>query len=282
MKTQIIDTDQGRIEYATEGKGKPVLFLHGGHSNCKEKLCHKGFDTDHYLLITPSRPGYGNTPLADKHRPQKAADLIIALLNHLCLDKIMLYAISAGGPTAIELASRYPERVEKFILASAVSKKWLDRNGKVYQTAKWLFHPSSERLVWVLIRFFSGIFPRMIAERFYPQFSTNKMHPLAITDIQELLATFRHFNSKTGFLCDIDHDLEPKQISGIQCPTLIVHSKNDNSVSFAHATYAHQMIKDSVLVGLDNEWGHLFWIGKDSHETISKTIAFIETTERTS
>jgi hypothetical protein len=36
------------------------------------------------------------------------------------------------------------------------------------------------------------------------------------------------------------------------------------------------MIKNSKLVGLDNEWGHLFWIGHDSNVSIRKTIEFIE------
>jgi pimeloyl-ACP methyl ester carboxylesterase len=123
MKIEIINTDKGQIEYSIVGKGKPLIFLHGGHSNCKETLFHKGFDTNKYMLITPSRPGYGKTPLDDKYTPMKTADLIVALLNYLKIDKVVLYAISAGGLTSIELAARYPERVEKLILASAVSMK---------------------------------------------------------------------------------------------------------------------------------------------------------------
>lgn len=59
----------------------------------------------------------------------------------------------------------------------------------------------------------------------------------------------------------------------IKCPPLIIHSKNDNSVAFEHAEHATKMIKNSKLLGLDNEWGHLFWIGNDS---IKKTIEYIE------
>lgn len=273
---KIIDTDKGQIEYSIVGKGIPILFLHGGHSNCKETLFHKGFDTDKFQLITPSRPGYGRTPLDDKVTPKKTSDLIIALLDYLNIDKVVLYAISAGGLTSIELAARYPERVEKLILASAVSKKWLDTNGRVYKTAKKLFNQKSERIVWGMIRFFSGIFPTMIATNFYSQFSKNKPHKLEESDIKELLSTFKHFNSKSGFMSDIEHDVEPGLISEIQCKTLIIHSRNDSSVPFEHAEHANRMIKESKLVELDNEWGHLFWIGKDSNESIKKIIDFIE------
>lgn len=276
MEIKIIETDKGQIEYSIVGKGIPVLFLHGGHSNCRETLFHKGFNTNKYLLITPSRPGYGNTPLNDNLTPTKTADLIVSLLNCLRIEKVILYAISAGGLTSIDLAARYPERIEKLILASAVSKKWLDRDGQIYKNSQKLFNPRIEKIVWGLIRFFSKIIPNIIANNFYPQFSKNNSHQLEKSDINELLTTFKHFSSKTGFMCDIDHDVEESQISDIQCQTLVIHSKNDNSVSFEHAEYAKKMIKKSILIGLDNEWGHLFWIGKDSNESIKKIIKFIE------
>jgi pimeloyl-ACP methyl ester carboxylesterase len=276
MRIEVINTDKGQIEYSIVGKGIPILFLHGGHSNCQETLLHKGFDTNKFQLITPSRPGYGKTPLDDKLTPRKTADLVVALLNYLKIDKIVLYAISAGGLTSIELASRYPERVEKLVLASAVTKKWLEKNGKVYKTAKQLFNPKTERIVWGMILLFSGVFPKMIANNFYPQFSKNKPHKLEKSDINEFLSTFKYFNSKSGFMSDIEHDVETGLISQIKCKTLIIHSRNDNSVPFEHAEHANRMIKESKLIGLDNEWGHLFWIGKDSSETIKKIMEFIE------
>lgn len=276
MKIETIKTDKGQIEYSLVGEGRPVLFLHGGHSNCRETLFHKGFDTTRYQLITPSRPGYGNTPLNDNSTPAKSAELVVALLNELKIEKVVLYAISAGGLTAIELAAKFPGRVEKLILASAVTKKWLDKKGKVYKTAKRLFNPKTEKMVWGMIRIFSGVFPKMISKSFYPQFSTKKSHRLEKSDMNELLTTFKNYSSKSGFLSDIDHDIENKRISEIQCPTLIIHSKNDNSVSFDHAEHAKRNISLSTLLSLDNEWGHLFWIGKDSSEAIRRALEFIE------
>ncbi|MDP3441755.1 MAG: hypothetical protein Q8T08_02745 [Ignavibacteria bacterium] len=126
-----------------------------------------------------------------------------------------------------------------------------------------------------MIRIFSGIFPKMIAKNFYPQFSKNKPHRLEKNDIKELISTLKYFNSKSGFMSDIEH-VENGFISEIKCPTLIIHSKNDNSVLFEHAEYANRMIKNSLLLGLDNEWGHLFWIGADSQKSIEQTITFIE------
>jgi len=276
MSSKIINTRLGNIEYCSIGKGIPIIFVHGGHSNCNETLCHKGFDLEKFQLITPSRPGYGKTPLNGNRTPKQAADLIVGLLEYLSIDNVIVYGISAGGLTAIELASNYPNKVSKLILASAISMKWLDKQGKIYKTAKKMFNPKTERIVWGMVRFFSGIFPNMIAKSFYPQFSKNPAHKLKKDDIQELISTMKQYNSKTGFINDIDQNINDEILAKIKCPTLIIHSENDNSVLLEHPENANKMIKKSRVEILQNEWGHLFWIGTDSKMTIAKTIEFIE------
>jgi pimeloyl-ACP methyl ester carboxylesterase len=225
MNSKVVNTKFGSIEYSSIGKGTAIVFVHGGHSNCKETLCHKGFDLERYRLITPSRPGYGNTPLGNNRTPKQAADLIIELINNLSIEKIVVYGISAGGLTAIEMASNYPNKVSKLILASAISKKWLDEKGKIYKTAKKMFNPRMEKLVWGMVKFFSQIFPNMIAKSFYPQFSSKSKHKLKKVDVQELISTMKHYNSKTGFLNDIDQNINEGIVAKIECPTLIIHSE---------------------------------------------------------
>jgi pimeloyl-ACP methyl ester carboxylesterase len=276
LNNKIINTRLGDIEYCSIGKGIPIIFVHGGHSNCNETLCHKGFDLEKFQLITPSRPGYGHTPLGINKTPKQTADLFMKLIEHLSLDNVIVYGISAGGLTAIELAGNYPNTVRKLLLASAISKKWLDKQGKIYKTARRMFNPRMEKFVWGMVRFFSRILPNMIAKSFYPQFSSNPKHKLKKDDVKELISTMKHYNSKTGFLNDIDQNISDEIIAKIKCPTLIIHSENDSSVSFEHALRANEMIENSEIAKLNNEWGHLFWIGKDSNESIRKTIEFIE------
>jgi pimeloyl-ACP methyl ester carboxylesterase len=275
MDCQLINTSLGEIEFRSVGKGVPIIFIHGGHSNCNETLSHKGFDLTKFQLITPSRPGYGRTPLNDNHTPKAAADLIGELLTHLKLENVIIYGISAGGLTAIELAANYNERVKKLILASAVSRKWLNKGEKKYKTAQMIFHPKMESITWGMVRLFSRISPRMIANSFYPQFSSHPSHSLSKKDVNELISAMRHYHSKKGFLNDIDQEISHEKIKNIKCQTLIIHSEFDNSVSFKQALYSKNNIKFSRLVALDNEWGHLFWIGKDSERSIGKTIEFI-------
>jgi len=276
MNSNLINTKLGIIEYSLIGKGIPIIFIHGGHSNCNETLCHKGFDLENFQLITPSRPGYGRTPLAENKTPKQVADLILELLDYLSLENVIIYGISAGGLTAIELASNYPDRVSKLILASAVSKKWLEKDGKTYKIAQKIFHPKIEEFIWRIVKFFSNIFPILIGKYFYPQFSKNARHLLKKSDIEELVSSLQFYRSKMGFLNDIEQNIGSESLMRIKCPTLIIHSENDNIVSIEHAKYSNRMIANSKLEVLHNEWGHIIWIGNDSKESIDKTLYFIE------
>lgn len=80
MNCEVININHGEVEYRSIGTGRPIVFIHGGHSNCHETLSHKGFDLEKFQLITPSRPGYGKTPLSNNQTPSKAASLLADLL----------------------------------------------------------------------------------------------------------------------------------------------------------------------------------------------------------
>lgn len=261
-KCQVASTRLGDVEYRSIGKGIPILFVHGGHSNCKETLSHKGFDPGEFRLITPSRPGYGRTPLGGRESPERAADLIAALMDHLSLGNAVVYGISAGGPTAIELARNHPGKVRKLILASAVSMRWLDADGTVYRASRILFDSRIEKMTWGLARLLSSVFPRTVARGLHRQFCSKRQRRLRNQDVEDLFSALRHYSSGRGFLNDIDQTVDDRAIAEIGCPTLIIHSRHDASVPFIHALHARALISDSSLMELDNEWGHLIWLGE--------------------
>lgn len=276
MKTQIINTNKGTIEFSLNGIGIPILFVHGGHSSCNEALFHKGFDTKRFCLITPSRPGYGNTPLSQSGSPKQTAELFVAMLDELKLKSVIVIGISAGGLSAIELASNFPARVTKLILISAVAKKWMTEKDKTYIKAKKIFAPTIEKYSWALFRFFYSLFPNIMAKTMFKELSTFQSIDLVKAEVAELFEMIKLQRSKNGFINDLDQDIEQNVINGIACPTLILHSSNDNAVNIEHAKYAHSKIKNSILKSYDNKWGHLLWLGQESYTPIKDTLKFIE------
>ena len=163
METLQRETSKGKIEYTLLGNGKPMLIVVGGHTNCKETIFHKGFDPDQYCFVTPSRPGYGFTPLTIQNKtPKGTSDLFIALLDELNIQKTIVVGISAGGLTALEIAANYPNRVENLILMSALTKKWFVKTDNIYKGGKKIFAPKIERYSWFFYRSFFKLFPKFM------------------------------------------------------------------------------------------------------------------------
>jgi pimeloyl-ACP methyl ester carboxylesterase len=104
-------------------------------------------------------------------------------------------------------AAQHPDKVQKLILASAISKKWLAKDNKIYKTAQIIFNPKIERFTWGMVSLFSKLLPRVLANSFYPQFSTISKPQIKKEDIQELISALKHYRSKSGFLNDIDQDI---------------------------------------------------------------------------
>lgn len=275
MDCKIIDTKKGKVEFSIYGSGPPLLFIHGGHGNCRETLFHKGFDTSKFQIITPSRPGYSATPLLSNSSPKGTAELFIELLNELNIGKVILIGISAGGPTAIELASCFPERIEKLILISAVTKKWLSEADPTYLKAKKIFKPSIERYSWALFKLFYRLFPKLMSRTMFQELSTVKEALITKEETKELFEMIRKQRSYAGFINDIEQRIAPETISKINLPTLILHSLHDKSVKIEHATYANKTIKNSLLLTYKNKWGHLLWLGDESEQPIKDVLQFI-------
>ena len=268
--------NQDLLNAPLSGVEGPVLFLHGGHSNCHETLFHKGFDHHKFQLITPSRPGYGKTPLADHlRRPKEAADLIVSMLDALGISSIVAIGISAGGLTAIELAAACTHRVEKLLLISAVTKSWLAPGDPLYNKAKYLFSPSWEAITWALFRGCFRLAPRSMTEMLFQQLSTRNGEALTQAEILEIEEMVFKQRSGKGFLNDLDQDIDESILGKITCPTLILHSENDKSVDRSMAQFANERIHNSRLITYDNKWGHLLWAGKESEQPIRDVAKFL-------
>jgi pimeloyl-ACP methyl ester carboxylesterase len=87
-----------------------------------EQLAEYGFS-----ILTPSRTGYDDTPAGVGKTAQEAADALAALLQTLDISTADVIGISAAGPTALAFARRYPRKIRKLVLESAVTTPWDER-----------------------------------------------------------------------------------------------------------------------------------------------------------
>lgn len=216
MQRRLIGTytiEDETIEYSITGKkGEPILVMHGGHSNCYEQFGYDSLIQNGFMIITPSRAGYGKTSKTMGKSLSKACKYYMKLLDHLGIEKIHVLAISAGGPSGLYLASHYPERVKTLTLQSAVTKEWYTPKDAIYKLAQVLFHPVSEKVTWKLTSSMSNLFPKFIFKQMIPSFSKLPYEQIknnfTNVDINEVRKMNNRQRSGSGFLIDLTQTKE--------------------------------------------------------------------------
>lgn len=281
---RIIDTytiDGQTIEYSITGKeGEPVLVMHGGHSNCNEEFGYESLIKSGFMIITPSRAGYGRTSKEIGESLSEACGYYVELLNHLGIEKVHVLSVSAGGPSGLYFASHYPKRVKTLTLQSAVTKEWHTPKDKIYKLAQILFRPSSEKMTWKLTSTMSNRFPKFMFKQMVPSFSKLSYKQIKDKMVEEDIDEVQKMNNRqrsgSGFLIDLlqTKEITSKDLKEISSPTLIMHSKHDGAVPFEHAHYAHKQISNSKLCILES-WGHLIWLGEGSKDINGKLVDFL-------
>ncbi|GAB3878927.1 hypothetical protein GCM10029964_030380 [Kibdelosporangium lantanae] len=109
-----------KIYYEVHGTGKPLVALHGGLQTIDlafgTALPWLAADRQ---VIAVELQGHGHTPDSDRPMtlPDMAAD-VIALLDHLDVDKADVLGFSLGSLVAVQVALSAPSRVDRLVVAS--------------------------------------------------------------------------------------------------------------------------------------------------------------------
>jgi pimeloyl-ACP methyl ester carboxylesterase len=282
MKSQLAQTAKGSIEYTLLGSGPTVLVCHGTSSNCfsisdTAPLVEAGFS-----VLTPSRPGYGRTPLQVGRSASQAAEALVALLDSLEIQTCSVVAISGGGPAGVALAAGFPQRVRRLALLAAVTRPENRPNEPSYknQTA---FYGPMHNMMWGLLGLMSRLSPRGIARQTLAIFSTHNpddgLSKLSTEDIEKICRFYQGRSSRKGALNDATHTVGADLLEAVRQPTLVVHSREDNSVPFTHAEWSLKHIPQAELCEAGFT-GHFFWIGPDFPRISQRMVAFLQDKSR--
>jgi pimeloyl-ACP methyl ester carboxylesterase len=110
-----------QLYYEEHGSGHPLVLLHGGlHTIGLSFGALIPRLTASHRVIAVELQGHGHT--ADIDRVPTYLDLaddVVALLDHLGVDRADVFGFSLGGLVAIELGLRHPTRVDRLVLAAA-------------------------------------------------------------------------------------------------------------------------------------------------------------------
>lgn len=124
----------------TPGGSPPIVMLHGlsANAHCFAGLIAAGLSPT-FRVVAPDLRGRGRTdkPATGYTMADHAGD-VLALLDALGLDRVILVGHSFGGYVAIYIASHFPERVDKLVVIDAA----ITLNPRVHELLK----PSLDRL----------------------------------------------------------------------------------------------------------------------------------------
>lgn len=253
---RVVRTARGEVEYGEAGKGFPVLVIHGAGGGYDHALLVGQFVLgDDYRVIAPSRFGYLRSPVPKDVGPQAQADLLASLLDHLGVERAAVAAFSAGGPTGIQFALRYPERTAALVLVSAIScvpagdgGPWRQRSGARRTVA-------AEFVYWLSLR---GAESRVLASLGVSKEMEASWSEEERAQVDRILDAMLPFNARSaGYRLDRGLSVSPDvPLERIQAPTLVIHARDDAVVDWANSQQAVARIAGASPLFFDRG-GHL-------------------------
>ncbi len=130
-ESKYYESDGLKLHYTDQGQGEPVLLIHGsgtsGNTNWRITRVVQILKDD-YRVITPDVRGHGrsDTPEDNQYGVDDVHDMI-ALLDHLGIDKAHVVGYSMGGMISIKLTTMFPDRV---ISATIGGMGWIEADSE--------------------------------------------------------------------------------------------------------------------------------------------------------
>lgn len=109
-----------KMYYEVSGKGDPLVVLHGAYMNIPSMGKIISLLAENHKVYALEFQGHGRTN--DINRPitySNFAGDVVAFMNAVGLNKADVFGYSMGAEVGLQLAIRYPEKVNKLIAASA-------------------------------------------------------------------------------------------------------------------------------------------------------------------
>ena len=106
-----------------EGKGFPLVLVHGFLGSSRMWGPQIDFFKDYFRVIAPDLPGYGKSNKAKSHNSiQSMANLLLDCLEEKNIDKFYLLGHSMGGMIVQEMAKKSGNKISKLVCYSTGPK----------------------------------------------------------------------------------------------------------------------------------------------------------------
>jgi pimeloyl-ACP methyl ester carboxylesterase len=222
------DVNGLKMYYEIYGSGKPLILIHGGGSTIESNFGKAiPLFAAHTKVIALELQAHGRTSDRGKESSfEQDADDVATLLKNLGITRADFFGFSNGGTSAIQIALRHPQIVDKLVLGSALTK-----------------HSGVPQQFW----------------DFMKQAHLDNMPPelkdayLAVTPDPEGLKIMHDRDAKRMV---VFQDIPDELLRSIKAPTLIINGDKD-VITAEHAIELHRLIANSelaIIPGLHGEY----------------------------
>jgi pimeloyl-ACP methyl ester carboxylesterase len=214
-----VEHDGARIWYATFGSGSPVILLHGGngHSGNWGYQVPALTDNEYRTIVIDSR-GHGRSTRDElPFTYQRMAADVLAVMDHLHIQKAAFIGWSDGAVIAFTIAMNAPERVSGvFFFACNVD-------------------PSGAKEITEL----SPILERCLGR-----------HAMDYAQLSATPDDFKAFHQALSVMMTTQPNYTAADLEQVKVPVTIVHSEHDEFITSDHADYLARTIPKAELVHL--------------------------------
>ncbi len=232
-----------RISYTDEGKGVPLLFVHGFPLSRGAWRKQVSELKSSYRVVASDLRGHGESET--RHGPTTMAQLaedLQALLLHLKTGPVVLIGHSMGGYVALAFAPRFPEMLRGLVLVG--TKAGQDSLETVAARRATAEKVKSEGVQVVI----DAMAPKMLA--------VGNRDPAMAEEVRGLMARSKPEGVIGALLGMAERPDSMATLAGISVPTLVVTGAADTLVPPEESGKLAQLIKDAQLSVIPRA-GHL-------------------------
>lgn len=233
--------DGQRLYYEESGSGPAIVFSHGLFMDSYMFKDQVAEFSKSYRCIAWDERAHGKTADPEKCDPftyyDSAADLM-AILDHLGIDKAILVGMSQGGYLSLRAAITYPDRVRALVL---IDTQALKEEAKAVES-----HSSHVKGCIEAGKMTDDIVDyaaRLIMDPNWegtPEWK-ERWKRLSLPNVLQAMTTL-------GSRDDISD-----KISQIKCPALVIHGSEDIAITPDRARKMHDSLVDSRMVLIEGE-----------------------------
>ncbi len=245
-----LNSSGASIYYEMAGTGESLILIPGFASGIWSWFCQTGLAND-LRLVTYDPRGIGRSPLNTEIEPSLSTfvDDVAALLDELRIERANILGASFGGFVALEFALRFPDKVDKLIMActTAGGKSHVSPDIEILRS----FTRDPERPLGEQIRTF---FRPAFTEEFHRAHEETVEQVCHLRENNEVADETYVAQLQTAFSFDVD-----ARLGEIKNKTLVITGDRDNLVPMQNSLNLAAKIPNAELNVIKNG-SHMFFI----------------------